>query len=82
MPTTLALANPGSLAIGHTRYSTTGDSALLNAQPILVECEQGLDRAWRTTAIMVNALSKCARSLDQSGIDLPDQRATPRSSST
>ena len=25
---------PGEMAIGHTRYSTTGDSALLNAQPI------------------------------------------------
>ena len=32
---------PGSLAIGHTRYSTTGDSALLNAQPIRVECNKG-----------------------------------------
>jgi amidophosphoribosyltransferase len=32
---------PGSLAIGHTRYSTTGDSALLNAQPIRVECSKG-----------------------------------------
>ena len=32
---------PGSLAIGHTRYSTTGDSALLNAQPIMVECTKG-----------------------------------------
>jgi amidophosphoribosyltransferase len=31
----------GSLAIGHTRYSTTGDSALLNAQPIIVECNKG-----------------------------------------
>jgi len=31
----------GSLAIGHTRYSTTGDSALLNAQPIMVECNKG-----------------------------------------
>lgn len=28
---------PGTMAIGHTRYSTTGDSALLNAQPIRVE---------------------------------------------
>jgi amidophosphoribosyltransferase len=28
---------PGHIAIGHTRYSTTGDSALLNAQPISVE---------------------------------------------
>src|SRR5213082_3748151 len=33
---------PGSLAIGHTRYSTTGDSALLNAQPIRVECNKGM----------------------------------------
>ena len=32
---------PGALAIGHTRYSTTGDSALLNAQPIMVECNKG-----------------------------------------
>ena len=32
---------PGSLAIGHTRYSTAGDSALLNAQPIMVECIKG-----------------------------------------
>ncbi len=32
---------PGKLAIGHTRYSTTGDSALLNAQPISVECNKG-----------------------------------------
>ena len=33
---------PGSLSIGHTRYSTTGDSALLNAQPIRVESTKGL----------------------------------------
>jgi amidophosphoribosyltransferase len=32
---------PGALAIGHTRYSTTGDSAILNAQPIRVECNKG-----------------------------------------
>ena len=32
---------PGSAAIGHTRYSTAGDSALLNAQPIRVECSKG-----------------------------------------
>ena len=32
------LANlPGNLAIGHTRYSTAGDKALLNAQPIMVQ---------------------------------------------
>ncbi|HEX8710639.1 MAG TPA: amidophosphoribosyltransferase [Terracidiphilus sp.] len=33
---------PGHMAIGHTRYSTTGDSALLNAQPIRVESTKGL----------------------------------------
>ena len=31
----------GTLAIGHTRYSTAGDSALLNAQPILVQSSKG-----------------------------------------
>ena len=33
---------PGTMAIGHTRYSTTGDSALLNAQPIRVDSTKGL----------------------------------------
>src|SRR5579864_8137873 len=32
----------GSLSIGHTRYSTTGDSALLNAQPIVVQSNKGM----------------------------------------
>src|SRR5882672_4675293 len=32
----------GTLAIGHTRYSTAGDSSLLNAQPILVQSNKGM----------------------------------------
>jgi len=32
----------GTLAIGHTRYSTAGDSALLNAQPIMVQSNKGM----------------------------------------
>ncbi|MGB2673192.1 MAG: hypothetical protein WA748_15745, partial [Candidatus Acidiferrum sp.] len=32
---------PGSLAIGHTRYSTAGEKALLNAQPITIDCNKG-----------------------------------------
>ncbi len=32
---------PGSLAIGHTRYSTAGDTVLLNAQPFSVACNKG-----------------------------------------
>ena len=31
----------GDMAIGHTRYSTTGSSRLANAQPILVEGQNG-----------------------------------------
>ena len=31
----------GTAAIGHTRYSTAGDSALLNAQPIMVQSNKG-----------------------------------------
>jgi len=32
---------PGEQAIGHTRYSTAGDTALLNAQPFSVACNKG-----------------------------------------
>ncbi|MCS1408002.1 MAG: Amidophosphoribosyltransferase [Verrucomicrobia subdivision 3 bacterium] len=31
----------GSMAIGHTRYSTTGSSLASNAQPIIVDCNRG-----------------------------------------
>lgn len=37
-----ALADlPGHIAIGHTRYSTAGESKLSNAQPILIDCVHG-----------------------------------------
>src|SRR5437667_1952558 len=32
---------PGTASIGHTRYSTAGDKALLNAQPIMIDCNKG-----------------------------------------
>ncbi len=32
---------PGELAIGHTRYSTAGDTSLRNAQPLSVACSKG-----------------------------------------
>src|SRR6184192_40061 len=32
---------PGTSAIGHVRYSTAGESKLLNAQPILIDCAHG-----------------------------------------
>ena len=32
---------PGHIAIGHTRYSTAGESKLSNAQPIVIDCVHG-----------------------------------------
>ena len=32
---------PGDAAIGHTRYSTAGDTTLMNAQPIVIDCNKG-----------------------------------------
>ena len=32
---------PGHIAIGHTRYSTAGESKLENAQPFLIDCSHG-----------------------------------------
>src|SRR5437764_14538959 len=31
----------GSMAVGHTRYSTTGSSELRNAQPLTMDCKRG-----------------------------------------
>ena len=39
-PATLAKL-PGTIAIGHTRYSTTGEVALRNVQPLFAELEVG-----------------------------------------
>src|SRR5688572_25243611 len=32
---------PGSIAMGHVRYSTAGESRLANAQPFLIDCAHG-----------------------------------------
>src|SRR5215469_13871007 len=56
---------PGSLAIGHTRYSTAGDSALLNAQPIRVDCNKG-KIALAHNGNIINALEVRAH-LEQAG---------------
>jgi amidophosphoribosyltransferase len=50
----------GTLAIGHTRYSTAGDSALLNAQPIMVQSNKG-QVAVAHNGNLVNALEVRAR---------------------
>src|SRR4030088_1254270 len=57
----------GTLAIGHTRYSTAGDSALLNAQPILVQSNKG-SHAVARDGDLVNALQVRARLESQGSI--------------
>jgi amidophosphoribosyltransferase len=57
----------GTLAIGHTRYSTAGDSALLNAQPILVQSNKG-SIALAHNGNLVNAIQIRARLENQGSI--------------
>src|SRR5256885_7929805 len=57
----------GTLAIGHTRCSTAGDSALLNAQPILVQSNKGAI-AVAHNGNLVNALQVRARLESQGSI--------------
>ena len=57
----------GALAIGHTRYSTAGDSALLNAQPILVQSNKG-SIAVAHNGNLVNAIEVRARLESQGSI--------------
>src|ERR1051326_9136649 len=57
----------GTLAIGHTRYSTAGDSAMLNAQPILVQSNKGAI-AVAHNGNLVNATALRARLESQGSI--------------
>jgi amidophosphoribosyltransferase len=57
----------GNLAIGHTRYSTAGDSALLNAQPIMVQSNKG-SIALAHNGNLVNALDIRSRLESQGSI--------------
>ena len=57
----------GTLAIGHTRYSTAGDSALLNAQPIMVQSNKGM-MALAHNGNLVNATEIRARLEGQGSI--------------
>lgn len=46
---------PGSMAIGHNRYSTTGQSELRNAQPLQISCRLG-DVALAHNGNLTNAI--------------------------
>ena len=78
-PTPSSAKLPGHLAIGHTRYSTTGDSALLNAQPISVDSTKGLI-AIAHNGNLVNLGTSRARLERDGAVFRPPP--TPRSSSS
>ena len=61
---------PGTLAIGHVRYSTAGDSRLANAQPFLIDCAHG-QIAIAHNGNLVNA-QELRDELERAGLDLPD----------
>ena len=69
----------GSLAIGHTRYSTAGDSSLLNAQPIMVQSNKGM-MALAHNGNLVNAQEIRSRLEARARSSRPI--ATPKSSFT
>src|SRR5579871_5561405 len=56
---------PGTSAVGHTRYSTAGDTSLLNAQPIVIDCNKG-KLALAHNGNLTNA-GKLRRSLEHRG---------------
>jgi amidophosphoribosyltransferase len=55
----------GGIAVGHTRYSTAGDSSLKNAQPVVVTCSKG-NLALCHNGNLVNA-QKVRDQLEQEG---------------
>ncbi len=56
---------PGAAAIGHTRYSTAGDTTLTNAQPVVIDCNKG-KLALAHNGNLTNAL-EWRRKLDRRG---------------
>src|SRR6202045_1275096 len=63
---------PGTASIGHARYSTAGDKALLNAQPIMIDCNKG-KVALGHNGNLTNA-AEWRRRLGHLGLNFPDEQ--------
>jgi len=63
----------GHMAIGHTRYSTTGESYLRNAQPLTVDCARGqlavAHNGNLTNALVLREELEAAGSIFQTTVD-------------
>ena len=71
---------PGRIAIGHTRYSTAGDTSLANAQPVVIDCNKG-KLALAHNGNLTNA-TRTSPPPRARRLDLRRAPATPKSSST
>ena len=71
---------PGTLAIGHTRYSTAGDTVLIECAAVLGALQQGPRSRSPTTAISPTPRN-CAR-ISKRAAPSSRHRATPKSSCT
>ena len=71
---------PGHVAVGHVRYSTAGNSSLVNAQPVVANTHRGRV-ALAHNGNLVNALL-LRRELESDGRDLPLLLGLARSSCT
>ena len=65
-------AHTGDAAIGHVRYSTAGDSRIVNAQPILIDCVHG-EIALCHNGNLINA-SELREALGWAGVHLSDHQ--------
>ena len=63
---------PGTSAIGHTRYSTAGDTTLINAQPIAIDFNKG-KLALGHNGNLTNAI-ELRRRLEHRARDFPDHQ--------
>ena len=62
---------PGHLAIGHTRYSTTGSSLAANAQPIIIEGPAGqIALGHNGNVVNADVLRSSVPGLDGSGVKI------------
>ena len=71
---------PGHIAVGHTRYSTAGESKLENAQPFLIDCAHGQIAV--VPQRQPRQRPRAPRRARAQWIDLSDRAATPKSSCT
>ncbi|WP_346272057.1 amidophosphoribosyltransferase, partial [Pseudonocardia sp.] len=71
----------GHIAIGHTRYSTTGSSTWENAQPTFRTTRAGTGLALGHNGNLINTVELAARAAAEGVVDSADRRGAPTTDS-